>query len=142
VHVPFRSAPDAVTAVIRGDAQFYFAPVNLARDQSQAGKVRAIAAATAQRIPELPDVPTFTQAGLPFVYDSWFGLMAPANVPKPILEKISKDWAEAIKSPEIKAKLASQFLIGVTDTPAEMDKIVRDETAALTVTFKEAGIGN
>ena len=52
VHVPFRSAPDAVTAVIRGDAQMYFAPVNLARDQSQAGKVRAIAAATAQRIPE------------------------------------------------------------------------------------------
>ena len=52
VHVPFRSAPDAVTAVIRGDAQFYFAPSNLARDQSEAGKVRAIAAATAQRIPE------------------------------------------------------------------------------------------
>ena len=69
VHVPFRSAPDAVTAVIRGDAQFYFAPINLARDQSEAGKVRAIAAATAKRIPELPNVPTFTEAGLPFVYD-------------------------------------------------------------------------
>ena len=48
VHVPFHSAPDAVTAVIRGDAQMYFAPVNLARDQSAAGKVNAIAAATAQ----------------------------------------------------------------------------------------------
>ena len=79
VHVPFRSAPDAVTAVIRGDAQFYFAPINLARDQSEAGKVRAIAAATAKRIPEMPNVPTFTEAGLPFVYDSWFGLMAPAR---------------------------------------------------------------
>ena len=79
VHVPFRSAPDAVTAVIRGDAQFYFAPINLARDQSQAGKVRAIAAATAQRIPELPDTPTFTEAGLKFVYDSWFGLMTPSR---------------------------------------------------------------
>src|SRR5712671_3186988 len=71
VHVPFRSAPDAVTAVIRGDAQLYFAPINLARDQSEAGKVRAIAAATAKRIPELPNVPTFTEAGVPFVYDSW-----------------------------------------------------------------------
>ena len=97
--MPFRSAPDAVTAVIRGDAQFYFAPINLARDQSEAGKVRAIAAATAKRIPELPNVPTFTEAGLPFVYDSWFGLMAPAGVPKPILEKISKDWADALKTP-------------------------------------------
>jgi tripartite-type tricarboxylate transporter receptor subunit TctC len=141
VHVPFRSAPDAVTAVIRGDAQFYFAPINLARDQSEAGKVRAIAAATAKRIPELPNVPTFTEAGLPFVYDSWFGLMAPAGVPKPILDKISKDWADALKSPEMEARIKGQYLIGVTDTPAAMDKIVKDETAAMTETFKQAGIG-
>jgi tripartite-type tricarboxylate transporter receptor subunit TctC len=141
VHVPFRSAPDAVTAVIRGDAQFYFAPINLARDQSEAGKVRAIAAATAKRIPELPNVPTFTEAGLPFVYDSWFGLMAPAGVPKPILEKISKDWAEAIKTPEMEARIKGQYLIGVSDTPSAMDKIVKDETATLTETFKQAGIG-
>jgi tripartite-type tricarboxylate transporter receptor subunit TctC len=140
VHVPFRSAPDAVTAVIRGDVQMYFAPVNLARDQSQAGKVRAIAAATAQRIPELPDTPTFTEGGLPFVYDSWFGLMTQAGVPKPIVEKISKDWADALKTPEMQAKIKAQFLIGVTDTPAAMDKIIRDETANLTAVFKEAGI--
>ena len=138
--MPFRSAPDAVTAVIRGDAQFYFAPINLARDQSEAGKVRAIAAATAKRIPELPNVPTFTEAGLPFVYDSWLGLMAPAGVPKPILEKISKDWADALKSPEMDARIKGQFLIGVTDTPEAMDKIVKDETAAMTETFKQAGI--
>jgi tripartite-type tricarboxylate transporter receptor subunit TctC len=142
VHVPFRSAPDAVTAVIRGDAQFYFAPINLARDQSQAGKVRAIAAATAQRIPELPETPTFTEAGLKFVYDSWFGLMTQAAVPQAIRDKISKDWADAIKTPDIQNKLKAQFLIGVTDTPAAMDKIVREETAQLTETFKAAGIGS
>jgi tripartite-type tricarboxylate transporter receptor subunit TctC len=68
---------------MRGDVQMYFAPVNLAKEQSEGGKVRAIAAATAQRIPHLPNVPTFTEAGLPFVYDSWFGLMAPRGVPRP-----------------------------------------------------------
>ena len=141
VHVPFRSAPDAVTAVIRGDVQLYFSPVNLAKEHSEAGKVRAIAAATANRIPQLPNVPTFTQAGLPFVYDSWFGLMAPAGVPTPVLDKISKDWADALKTPEMKAKIDSQFLIAVTDTPAAFNKIIRDETANLTVVFKEAGIG-
>jgi tripartite-type tricarboxylate transporter receptor subunit TctC len=140
VHVPFRSAPDAVTAVLRGDAQFYFAPVNLARDQAEAGKVTAIASATAERMPELPNTPTFTEAGLPFVYDSWFGLMAPHGVPKPILEKISKDWAEALKTPDMQAKLKGQFLIGKTDTPEAMDKIVKDETANLTQVFKEAGL--
>jgi tripartite-type tricarboxylate transporter receptor subunit TctC len=140
IHVPFRSAPDAVTAVMRGDAQLYFAPVNLARDQSQAGKVKAIAAATAQRIPEMPNTPTFTEAGLPFVYDSWFGMLAPRAVPKPILEKISKDWADALKSPEMQEKLKKQFLVGVSDTPEAMDKIVKDETENLTKVFKEAGI--
>jgi tripartite-type tricarboxylate transporter receptor subunit TctC len=140
VHVPFRSAPDAVTAVIRGDAQMYFAPVNLARDQAEAGKVTAIAAATATRMPEMPNVPTFTEAGVPFVYDSWFGLMAPAGVPKPILEKISKDWADVLKTPDMQAKIKTQFLLGVTDTPAAMDKIVKDETANLTLVFKEAGL--
>jgi tripartite-type tricarboxylate transporter receptor subunit TctC len=140
VHVPFRSAPDAVTAVMRGDAQLYFAPVNLARDQSQAGKVKAIAAATAKRIPEMPDTPTFTEAGLPFVYDSWFGMLAPRGVPKPILDKISNDWAEALKTPEIQEKLKKQFLVGVHDTPDAMDKIVKTETENLTKVFKEAGI--
>jgi tripartite-type tricarboxylate transporter receptor subunit TctC len=140
VHVPFKSAPDAVTAVLRGDAQMYFAPVNLARDQAAVGKVNAIAAATAKRIPDMPDVPTFTEAGLPFVYDSWFGLMAPHGVPKPVLDKISKDWADAMKTPEMQEKLKSQFLIGVTDTPEAFDKIISDETARLTEVFKEAGI--
>ena len=139
-HVPFRSAPDAVTAVIRGDAQFYFAPVNLARDQSEAGKVRAIAAATAARIPELPNIPTFTEAGLPFVYDSWFGLMTQAAVPQAIRDKISKDWAEALKTPEMKAKIAAQFMIAVADTPADFDKRIQSETNNLTQVFKEAGI--
>jgi tripartite-type tricarboxylate transporter receptor subunit TctC len=142
LHVPYRSAPDAVTAVLRGDSHMYFAPVNLARDQSQAGKVNAIAAVTAQRIPDLPNVPTFTEAGLPFVYDSWFGLVAPAGTPKPVLDKIASDWAAAMKTPEMQAKLKAQFLIGVADTPSAMDKIIATETANLTAVFKEAKIGN
>ena len=66
---------------------------------------------------------------------------AKAAVPQAIRDKINKDWADAIKTPEIQNKLKAQFLIGVTDTPAAMDKIVRDETAQLTETFKAAGIG-
>jgi tripartite-type tricarboxylate transporter receptor subunit TctC len=140
VHVPYKSAPDAVTAVMRGDAQLYFAPVNLARDQSKAGKVKAIAAATEHRIPDMPDTPTFTEAGLPFVYDSWFGLLAPHGVPAAVLNKISQDWGDALKTPDMQDKLKKQFLIGVHDTPAAMDKIIKDETENLTKIFKEAGI--
>jgi tripartite-type tricarboxylate transporter receptor subunit TctC len=142
VHVPFRSAPDAMTAVIRGDAQFYFAPTGATREQSESGKVRAIAALTADRVPELPSVPTATEAGLPVVYDAWFGLMAPAGTPQAIVDQVSKDWAEAVKGADVQAKLKAQLLIPRSDTPAEMDKIFRDDTANLAVAFKEMGVGN
>jgi len=138
VHVPFKSAPDAVTAVIRNDAQMYFAPVNLAKEMADAGKVRAIAAATAERIPELPSVPTFREAGLDFVYDSWFGLMAPAGVPADVLQKLNHDFVAILKTPEIDAKIKAQYAFAVTDTTEKFNKQIHDETAHLTEVFKEA----
>jgi tripartite-type tricarboxylate transporter receptor subunit TctC len=133
---------EAMTAVIRRDADYYFAPVNMARDQGQAGKVRPIAVASPERDPNLPNIPTFTEAGLPFVYDSWFGLMAPAGVPSSILDKVSTEWAEILKSPDVQARLKNQFLVAKSDTPAAMDAIIRKETESLTVSFKEAGLLN
>jgi tripartite-type tricarboxylate transporter receptor subunit TctC len=140
VHVPFKSAPDAVTAVIRGDAHMYFAPVSLTKDLAAAAKINAIASVTAKRIPDMPDVPTFTEAGLPFVYDSWFGMLAPAGVPRPIIDKINRDVVASIKSADVDAKMRAQFVIPLTDTPAAFDKIIREETEKLTQVFKEAGI--
>jgi tripartite-type tricarboxylate transporter receptor subunit TctC len=137
VHVPFRSAPDAVTAVVRGDVQMYFAPVNLSKEMAEAGKVRAIAAATEHRIPEMPNVPTFREAGLDFVYDSWFGLMAPAGVPRPVIDKINRDVVAILTSPEVKTKLTAQYVLGVTDAPDAFNKIIREDTARFTEVFRE-----
>jgi tripartite-type tricarboxylate transporter receptor subunit TctC len=137
VHVPFKSAPDAVTAVVRGDAQLYFAPVNLAKELAEAGKVRAIAAVTPARIPDLPNVPTFKEAGLDLTYDSWFGLLAPAGVPRDIITKINHDVVAILKTPEVAAKVKAQYAIPVTDTPEAFDKTIHDETAHLAELFKE-----
>jgi tripartite-type tricarboxylate transporter receptor subunit TctC len=142
VHVPYKGAPESVTAVVRGDAHMYFAPINLAKELAEGGKVRALALAIASRNPDMPNTPTFTEAGLPFVYDGWFGLMAPAGVPRDIIAKVNKDVVAMLRTPDAKAKLAAQFVIPVTDTPEQFDKIIRDETANLTQVFKEAGIGN
>jgi tripartite-type tricarboxylate transporter receptor subunit TctC len=142
VHVPYKGAPESVTAVVRGDAHMYFAPINLAKELAEGGKVRALAVALANRMPDMPSVPTFTEAGLPFVYDGWFGLMAPAGVPHEIVEKINKDVIAMLQTPEAKAKLAAQFVLPVTDTPDHFNQIIRDETANLTQVFKEAGISN
>ena len=142
VHVPYKGAPESVTAVVRGDAHMHFAPVNLAKELAEGGKVRSLAVALAKRMAELPDVPTFTEAGMPFVYDSWFGLLAPSGVPKPLIDKINKDVVRVLQTPETKAKLAAQYVLPVIDTPEQFDKIIRDETAKLTEVFKQAGIGN
>jgi tripartite-type tricarboxylate transporter receptor subunit TctC len=136
VHVPFKSAPDAVTAVVRGDAQMYFAPVNLSKELGEAGKVRAIASVTAQRIPDLPNVPTFRESGLDLVYDAWFGILAPAGVPKDVVTKLNRDVVAILKTPEIDAKIKKQYAAVVTDTPEQFDKRIREETATLTEVFK------
>jgi tripartite-type tricarboxylate transporter receptor subunit TctC len=137
LHVPFKGAPESVNAVLRNDVQMYFAPVNLTKQLAETGKVRPIATVTAKRLPEMPDVPTFREAGLDFVYDSWFGLLAPAGVPAPIMEKLNKDFVAILQSPEVKEKFAKQYVIGVTDTPAAFDKIIKDDTARLAEVFKE-----
>ncbi len=105
-------------------------------DQSGAGpvrgrKVRAIAAATAKAFRNCRTCRPSPRQDLPFVYDSWFGLMAPAGVPKPILEKISKDWAEAIKTLEMEARIKGQYLIGVTIRHRRWTRSFKDEDGGL-----------
>jgi len=78
---------------------------------------------------------------LPFVYDGWFGLMAPPACRARSSQDQQGRGAHAGNA-EAKAKLAAQFVLPVTDTPEAFDKIIRDETANLTQVFKEAGIGN
>ncbi|MGE0036534.1 MAG: Bug family tripartite tricarboxylate transporter substrate binding protein [Xanthobacteraceae bacterium] len=136
VHIPFKSVPEAVSAVIRGDAQMYFAPTNVAKQQGEAGKVRVVGSVTPQRLPELPNQPTFRDQGLDFVYTAWFGLMAPAGVPKDIVNKVNRDVVEILNSPAVQAKLKNQFLIGHADTPEQFEKILRDETAKNAEAFK------
>lgn len=137
LHVPFKGAPESVQAVLRNDVQMYFAPVNLTKQLAETGKVRAIATVTPQRLPEMPDVPTFRESGMDFVYDSWFGLMTQSGVPRDIVNKINKDVVEVLQSAGVKDKLAKQFVIGVVDTPEQFDKIIRDDVARLTDVFKE-----
>ena len=136
VHIPFKSVPEAVSAVIRGDAQMYFAPTNVAKEQGEAGKVRVVGSVTPQRLPETPNTPTFKDQGLDYVYDAWFGLMAPAGVPKDIVAKVNRDVIEILKSPAFEAKLKAQFLVSHADTPEQFDKVLRDETAKNAEAFK------
>lgn len=141
VHVPFKGAPEAMTAVVRGDVQFYFAPIPSAQSLGTAGKVRVLAVNYSKRVPQLPDVPTVAEAALPsFAYESWFGVMAPAGTPAPILSKVSQDIAAVLKMPDVIAHMQKVGNIPAPTTPAQFDKIIANDTVRYTKVMAAAGI--
>ena len=141
VHVPFRGAPEATTAVVRGDVQMYFAPIPATVELSSTNKVRPVAINSAKRAAQLPNVPTIAEAAVPdYKYDTWFAVLAPAGTPKPILNKVAQDIATVLKMPDVAEKLTAQGSIPTTNTPDEMDAINKADTARYTKILKDAGI--
>lgn len=142
VHVPYKGAPEAVTAVVRGDAQLYFAPIPSARNLGSAGKVRALAINSDKRVPQLPDVPTIAEAAVPgYKYESWFGVMAPAKTPPAILAKVSQDIATVLKMPDVSEKMINQGSIPAPNSPAEFDAIIKSDTERYGTILRAAGLG-
>ncbi len=117
--VPHRGLPESNTSVLRGDTALGFTFFAVGGDLVRAGQLRALAVTGTKRIAPLPDVPTFAEAGMPgFDYDAWFGLMAAAATPKPILDKVAADVAEIVASPDLSAQFAPQGVIIETQGPA------------------------
>jgi tripartite-type tricarboxylate transporter receptor subunit TctC len=141
VHVPYRGAPEAVTAVVRGDAHMYFAPIPSAQELQAAGKVVVLAVNSPARVPQMPDVPTIAEAGLAdFKYESWFGLLAPAGTPRPILQKVGKDIAEVLGQADLRDRIQKQGALPVTGTPEQFDAIIRNDTERNGKILRDAGI--
>jgi tripartite-type tricarboxylate transporter receptor subunit TctC len=120
VHVPYTSSPQAVTAVIRNDAQMACLPAIAVAPQAKTGAVKILAVSTARRSPYLPDVPTLKEAGIDVEADAWNGLIAPGGTPKSIVERISKDVSGIIKQPRVREKLATQLMEPVGSSPGEL----------------------
>lgn len=142
VHVPFRGTPEQLTSIMRGDSQMSLAFLGNAVPFITSGKVRALAIASAKRNPALPDVPTFAEAGMPqYQYDSWFGIMAPAGTPAPILKKIHDDIAEIIKLTDVQARWQTIGAVAVvSNTPADFDAVIRADAERYGKLLRAAGI--
>jgi len=141
VHIPYKGVPDATAAVMRGDAQLYFAPIPNARELSATGKVRAIAINSDKRTPQLPDVPTIAEAGVPdYKYESWFGLMAPAGTPRDIRVKVSRDVAAVLQMEDVKDRLTKFGSVPAPNTPDQFDEIIRNDTQRYGKVLRDAGV--
>jgi tripartite-type tricarboxylate transporter receptor subunit TctC len=140
VHIPYGSSPQAMTAVMRGDVQMVVMPAISVVPHVQSGAVKMLAVTTPKRSPLLPDVPTLKESGVDVEADAWNGLIAPAGTPQPILDKIQREVADAIKTPELREKFATQIMEPVGNTPAQFKAQIEGDLARWTPVIKEAGI--
>ena len=115
LHVPYKGTPDAMTNVIGGSNDWFFAPLASALPLIRDGKLQALSVSTKQRASTLPQVPTSIEAGLPGSdYTLWIGMIAPSATPQPILRKLHEEASKALNNPEIKERMAK---LGITDCP-------------------------
>lgn len=139
VGVPYKGAPEAHSSVMRGDAHIFFSAINIGAELIQAGKVRPLAVSSDARLAKLPDVPTLKEAGLTaFRYDAWFGVLAPAGTPRPVVERINRDVAKVLALPEIRTRMERQGIEQRTATPEQLDAAIRNDTARFAPLFKTA----
>jgi tripartite-type tricarboxylate transporter receptor subunit TctC len=127
-HVPYKGAPEALNNVIGGGVQFSFSPVLVAQGQIKAGRVLALAVSTAKRSPLFPDVPTVAEAGVTgFDYDQWYGLLAAAKTPKPLIRTLNKEVLRILALPDIRERMLTQGATASPTTPEEFDAFIRSE---------------
>jgi tripartite-type tricarboxylate transporter receptor subunit TctC len=127
VHVPYRGGGPAMQDLVAGNVQVGFGTLPATLQHVQNGSLRYIAAAEKKRVPDLPDVPTIDEFVPGVINIGWGGLLAPAGTPQPIVDKLNKAMIDALKSPEVIAKMKLQGLAVMSNSPAEFAKMISDE---------------
>lgn len=139
VPVHFKGLPETHTAVIRGDVAWGFTFPSGGGDLIQSGKIRALAVTAAKRLAALPNVPTFPEAGVPeFEHEPWFGILAPAGVPKEIVAKASQAIAGVLELPDVKARFEPQGTLLVGNAPDRFDAIIKADAGRFATLFGAA----
>jgi tripartite-type tricarboxylate transporter receptor subunit TctC len=140
-HVPYKGIPEAMTAVVTGSVQFNFSPVVNVLSLTRDGKLLALATTTGKRSAALPELPTLAEASVAgYVFDPWFGLLAPAKTPKPLLAKLSGEVARIVELADVKERLRALGADPAPNTPEEFDLYIRGEVAKFQKIVKDAGI--
>ena len=128
IHVPFRGAPEALTEVLAGRVDVYFAPAPPAIEFIRDGKLLALAVSSVRRAAALPDVPTTLEAGFPDSdFDFWVGMFAPKLTPRGIVARIHAETVKALQNPAVIAKLANLGVEPLIQSPEDFDARVAKE---------------
>lgn len=141
VHVPYRGSPETLTDLMAGRVHFILSPVLAAAPLVKSGRIVALGVTTTYRAQALPDVPTIAEAGVPkFVYQGWYGMLAPGKTPRRTVNLLSKEVGGVIELPEIKERIGSLGAVAKSSSPEAFDKTVHDEIVTRTKVWKAAGV--
>jgi len=141
VHVPYRGAAPAINDLVGHQVQIMFLDVPVLLPQIQAGAIKALAVGGRLRVPSLPDLPTMNELGYPQIEaDNWYGLVAAARTPQPIIAKLNAAAVAAMKTSEVQEKLAPQGAMLIGGSPEEFADYIRSEIAKWSKVVQAAGI--
>lgn len=139
-HVAYKGSAPAVNDLLGNHIAIMFDNMPSAISHVKAGKLRPLAVTTAQRSPALPDVPTIAEAGVPgYEATSWFGLLAPAKTPAPVVAKLNAAILKALADPDVKNKLLEQGAEPAGETPAQFAAFIASETVKWGKIVKQSG---
>ncbi|GAA4347609.1 tripartite tricarboxylate transporter substrate binding protein [Variovorax defluvii] len=139
VHIPYNGGNPAQLALLSGQVDFNFDNLATAAPNIRSGKLKAIAVTTAERSNALPEVPTVAATLKGFSIDTWWGLVAPAGTPAPVVEKLNRAFVAALNAPETKTRFATLLAEPVSSTPAQFGAFMKSELAKYEKVVKATG---
>ena len=141
VHIPYKGGGAAYIDLLGGQVQVMIDALQQSMPHIKSGKLRPIAVASAQRLPQLPDVPTLAESGVPgYESSAWYGFVAPAGTPKEIVNQLSQEIARILQLSDVKETLASPGLVPVGSTPEQFADFIARETEKDAKVIKAANI--
>src|SRR5438094_2102430 len=139
-HVPYKGASQALTDTLGGQVQSFLSSVPSALSQIKGGRLRAIAVTSAKRAPELPEVPTIAESGYGgFEPNTWYGLLAPAGTPAPVISTLNTEVNRALKTPEVRERLAAEGGDALGGSPEQFALFLKAEHAKWERIVRESG---
>ncbi len=130
VHVPYKGSGPSITDLIAGQVQYTFDTPPAVVEHVRAGKLRALAVATSQRLASVPNVPTFAEAGMPgFSGGTWFGLLAPAKTPADVVARLNAETVAALAAPDLAGEFAARNIVPSGGSADEFGRFIQSEVA-------------